>query len=171
MMQRDLYPENWPHIRKAALERANGRCEACRARHGRTHRISPRSGNHSITYLAVTHPDHDPWNPLARLRVLCQACHQRQDQLHHQQNAARTRELHKRGMKHRHGSISYLELLGIARRLGITIEHRIDAEGDAPTWTWHSEMSTGTSCDLAHTLEQALYDMLATYREQGGHRV
>ena len=170
MMQRDLYPENWPQLRKAALERAHGRCEACRARHGRTLRISPLSGNHYITYLAVTHPDHDPWNPHARLRVLCQACHQRQDRQHHQQNAAKTRELLRRGMKHRHGSVSYRELLGIARRLGIIIEYQPGTEDDSPAWTWHSEISTGTSCDLAYTLEQALYDLLTTYREQEEHR-
>lgn len=166
MMQRDLYPENWPHIRNAALKRANGLCEACQARHGRTLRISSCTGNYYITYLAVTHPDHDPWNPLARLRVLCQACHQQQDRQLHRQNAARTRELLKRGMQHRHGSVSYRELVGMAHKLGIAIEYRPGTGDDSPPWTWHSEMSSGTSCDLAYALEQALYDLLVTYREQ-----
>lgn len=167
MMQRDLYPENWLDIRKAVLERAKGRCEECRARHGRTLRVSTRTGNHFITYLAVTHPDHDPWNPNARLRVLCQACHQKQDRQHHQTNAAKTRLLAKLGWSYRYGSISNRELVGIARRLGIAIEYTPGEDGQG-IWTWQSEVTSGSSHDLAYTLEQALYDLLTTYREEAG---
>ena len=51
--------------------------------------------------LTIAHLDHDKENWAVkdeRLKALCQRCHLRYDSEHHQKNAARTRELKKRGV-------------------------------------------------------------------------
>jgi hypothetical protein len=60
---RRRYPKDWPAIRAAVLERANGRCEGspvyphCRVPNHQAHSVTG-----SIVILTVAHLDHDPTN-------------------------------------------------------------------------------------------------------------
>ena len=69
------YPEDWPEIRKAILERAEDKCELCGAENHLSHPITG-----SKVVLTVHHIDHDitnnkPYN----LMAACQKCHLRLD--------------------------------------------------------------------------------------------
>jgi hypothetical protein len=75
---RQLYPENWEEIARVRKEQAGWCCECCGIAQG-TSVISQRTGVVYKVALAAAHLDHDPWNPEARLAVLCQSCHARYD--------------------------------------------------------------------------------------------
>src|SRR5947209_1339437 len=74
---RGLYPAQWQEMAWACKERAGWCCEACGVAHGEWV-LSARGEPYEVR-LAAAHLDHDPWNPDARLRALCQACHLRYD--------------------------------------------------------------------------------------------
>jgi len=63
-----LYPDNWPEISQACIERANRICKDC----GRSDRTDP-------IVLTSHHEDYDPSNNADdNLVCLCQGCHLRQ---------------------------------------------------------------------------------------------
>lgn len=72
-----LYPVDWPEIARRCKQRAGYRCRQCGA--GRGQLYLDRFGVVRHTVITVAHLDHDPWNPRARLRVLCARCHLRYD--------------------------------------------------------------------------------------------
>ncbi|HET8581749.1 MAG TPA: hypothetical protein VFL65_00745 [Jatrophihabitans sp.] len=99
---RARYPEDWPAIRAAILDRAGNRCECdgrcesphcygvghvrCQALHGEPH---PSTGSRVV--LTVAHLDHTPENcDPANLRAMCQACHLAYDRELHAANRAAT---------------------------------------------------------------------------------
>jgi hypothetical protein len=70
-----LYPADWD-VRARALKLAcDYRCQRCGLRQGdwTVNRLGVP------VQIGVAHLDHDPWNPEARLQVLCRACHLRYD--------------------------------------------------------------------------------------------
>lgn len=100
------YPKDWKAISARIKARANGRCE-CHGecglhrttpgprRCGETHGSRARWAKGKIV-LTVAHLDHNPENCAdTNLRAMCQRCHLRYDQSHHQRNAARTRRAKK----------------------------------------------------------------------------
>lgn len=91
--KRELYPDDWPAIARAAKERAGWRCvgspayPACRARHGEPH---PETG--SIVRLTTGHRDHDTTNNVeSNLAPWCQRCHLTYDAELHARHAAETK--------------------------------------------------------------------------------
>lgn len=84
---RAFYPSDWPQ-RAAALKASVGCCQRCGARPGE--KKPNRFGELKPVVLTVAHLDHDPYNPAARLCVLCAACHLRYDASH----AERFRKAH-----------------------------------------------------------------------------
>ena len=79
--------------RAPILERAGNRCEGtpqrphCRAENGKPH---PETG--SIVVLTIAHMDQDVTvHDRARMRALCQLCHNRWDQVARTKNAVATR--------------------------------------------------------------------------------
>jgi 5-methylcytosine-specific restriction endonuclease McrA len=103
------YPPDWDQIRARILARAGNRCENCALGNGSTgYRdedgafISALSPGHCIGYrwfrivLTVAHLDHTPEHcDDDNLRALCQKCHLKYDQEHHQRNARETRRARK----------------------------------------------------------------------------
>jgi hypothetical protein len=77
------YPPTWRQTARQCKEQAGWRCEQCGVAHG-TLRYS-KAGKLYIVYLAAAHLDHDPSNPTARLRALCQRCHMQLDATQHAQ--------------------------------------------------------------------------------------
>lgn len=156
--------------RKEALAEVNNTCPRCGAVHGQTIRTSERTGNLWVTYLQIAHPDHNPWDPAARTEVLCNGCHMGKDGPMHAASARRTRELQKNGgqtRRYQRNYVSNQELVKIARMLDITLNYEPDERGGR--WRWHSEISTGSHCEMAYALNQALYDLVVTYRDMA-HR-
>jgi hypothetical protein len=151
--------------RKALLASVNNTCPRCGAIHGQTIRKSERTGNLWVTYLQIMHPDHDAWNPDARKEIACNGCHMSNDGPLHTANARKTRELRKNGQAKRYqrNGLTNYELVKIAAGLGIDLVYEPDEAGGA--WHWHSEISTGSHREMAMALSQALYDLVATYRE------
>lgn len=91
---KSLYPKDWKAIRERILARAGNRCEGspkypeCRAENGKPH---PVTG--SMVVLTIAHMDHDPTSAdEARMRCLCQRCHNTHDAPFRRRNAARTRK-------------------------------------------------------------------------------
>lgn len=76
-MQRDLYPREWEHLALQVKIQAAWTCQQCGSRRGDGQ--LNRHGQMSRVELTVAHLDHDPWNPDARLVVLCRQCHLRYD--------------------------------------------------------------------------------------------
>lgn len=76
-MRLDLYPANWPAVALRLKEAANWTCAQCGAQRGQ--QVANRWGELVDVQIGVAHLDHDPWNPSARLRVLCRQCHIRYD--------------------------------------------------------------------------------------------
>lgn len=80
------YPKEWPQISKRIREeRAQGQCEhviagvRCEAMNGKPHPITG-----SKVVLTVAHLDHTPENCADdNLKAMCQRCHLRYDQHHH----------------------------------------------------------------------------------------
>jgi hypothetical protein len=162
----DDYPDHRAR-RKEALALANHRCQRCGATHGKTIRISKRTGNLWIPYLQLVHPDHNPWDPHARTEVLCNGCHMGADGPLHAQSARQTRKQRQEGRGHyRRTSIVNAEIMRIARRLGVTLSYTPSEDGGL--WTWQSPATTGSSRSLADAFEQALFDLLMTTEEQHG---
>ncbi|HLZ62589.1 MAG TPA: hypothetical protein VKR06_37060, partial [Ktedonosporobacter sp.] len=60
-MERALYPENWPELRRACLERAGYKCEICGISQG-ARRKSKRTGEYYKVYLSAAHKNADVWN-------------------------------------------------------------------------------------------------------------
>lgn len=152
--------------RKEALAQVNNTCPKCGAIHGQTVRTSERTGNLWVTYLQLAHPDHNPWDPAARVEVLCNGCHMGKDGPMHAASARKTRELRKNGGKakrYQRNSISNHELVKIANMLGIDLIYEPDEQGGS--WHWYSEISHGSHCEMAYALNQALYDVVVTYRD------
>jgi hypothetical protein len=81
--QRAEYPPNWRQLARQCKERAGWRCEHCGVPHGAL-RLS-KAGKLYIVYLAAAHLNHDPSNPNALLRALCQRCHMQYDAQQHAQ--------------------------------------------------------------------------------------
>lgn len=78
------YPENWPEIRAAVLERAGHRCEWCGAKN---HEAHPRTGSRVVLTTAHVY-NMDPMDvDLANLAALCQRCHLTHDAGQHQRTA------------------------------------------------------------------------------------
>ena len=151
--------------RKETLAQVNNTCPKCGAIHGQTIRTSERTGNLWVTYLQIAHPDHNPWDPAARTEVLCNGCHMGKDGPLHAANARKTRELQKngKGKRYQRNSVSNQELVRIAGLLGIDLIYAPDEEGGA--WHWWSEISTGSHREMVSALDQALYDLVVTYRD------
>ncbi len=76
-MQPDLYPADWKERALALKEAANWTCEKCGVQRGQL--VENRRGELVPAVITVSHPDHDPHNPHARLMVLCAPCHCRYD--------------------------------------------------------------------------------------------
>src|SRR5579872_1653182 len=74
-----LYPPGW---RKGAASLKGKYCQQCGVRNGALKRN--RFGKLTRAVLTRAHLDHDPWNPNARIAVLCAACHLRYDASHEQ---------------------------------------------------------------------------------------
>lgn len=72
-MQKQLYPPNWEEIALQLKEAADWTCQRCGARRGGKQRN--RHGKLVPVQIGVAHLDHDPWNPHARLEVMCRTCH------------------------------------------------------------------------------------------------
>ena len=74
------YPKNWKQIsERIRFERAENKCEACGAENYKPH---PITGSKVI--LTVAHLDHQPENCDGdNLKAMCQRCHLRYDQHHH----------------------------------------------------------------------------------------
>lgn len=151
--------------RKEAIAQANNQCPKCGAIHGQTVRTSERTGNLWVTYLQLAHPDHNPWDPDARTEVLCNGCHMSKDGPMHAAGAKKTRELRKNGHTRRYqrNSVSNHELVRTAHSLDIELVYEADEEGGS--WHWYSEISSGSHREMAYAFNQALYDLVATYRE------
>jgi hypothetical protein len=79
-MDSSLYPHNWKAIAAELKEAAQWRCQRCRKKAGEW--TYNRYGQRRRVVLSVAHLDHDPYNPHARLLVLCLACHLRYDASH-----------------------------------------------------------------------------------------
>ena len=151
--------------RKEALAEVNNTCPKCGAVHGQTIRTSERTGNLWVTYLQLAHPDHNPWDPEARTEVLCNGCHMGKDGPMHAASARKTRELRKngKGKHYQRNYVSNQELVRIAGLLGINLVHQADEQGGS--WHWCSEISAGSHGEIAYAFDQALYDLVATYRD------
>ena len=90
---RDRYPDNWPEIRQAILDRAGNCCEICGVpNHVYGYRLSDGNfyerglytdadGPHGFKIvLTIMHLDHQPENcDPANLKAACQLCHNRYD--------------------------------------------------------------------------------------------
>ena len=76
-MQRNLYPKDWSQIAWQLKEAANWTCAQCGVQRGQE--VCNRHGALVPVIMTVAHLDHDPWNPDARLAVLCAPCHLRYD--------------------------------------------------------------------------------------------
>ena len=74
------YPKNWKQIsERIRFDRAGNRCEKCGAENYKPH---PITGSKVI--LTVAHLDHTPENCADdNLMAMCQRCHLRYDQHHH----------------------------------------------------------------------------------------
>ena len=96
------YPKDWKVISHAIRSRAGGRCE-CEGECG-LHRTNPGPRRCEEVHntpakwakgkviLTVAHLDLQPENcDPKNLKAMCQRCHLRYDQKHHQQNAYQTR--------------------------------------------------------------------------------
>lgn len=93
------YPPNWfSEIRAAILLRAKNACEFCGVENYspilKREKLRGVVGGVKETrvILTIAHLDHnitnnEPWN----LRALCQRCHLKHDQAHHQESCKRTR--------------------------------------------------------------------------------
>ena len=152
--------------RKEALAAVNNTCPRCGAVHGQTVRTSERTGNLWVTYLQLAHPDHNPWDPAARIEVLCNGCHMGKDGPMHAASARKTRELRKNGgstRRYQRNSVSNQELVRTAGILGIELVYQPDEQGGI--WHWCSEVSSGHHREMAYAFDQALYDLVATYRD------
>ena len=117
-----LYPKDWPQIRARILERDGHKCKDCGVPNYARGMRHPKTGEwvdagqlqeypwaiepdeHSRNFrplvkivLTVAHLDHDlSHNTDDNLAALCQRCHLKHDQDHHQANAKATRD-RKRG--------------------------------------------------------------------------
>lgn len=88
------YPDDWEDLRRQVLERAGNCCEGspgfyedCRAANGQPH---PVTGSRVV--LTVAHLDHNPQTrDLAKLRAMCQRCHNRYDAKHRASTRRRKR--------------------------------------------------------------------------------
>jgi hypothetical protein len=151
--------------RKEAIAQANNTCPKCGAVHGQTIRTSERTGNLWVTYLQLAHPDHNPWDPEAKTEVLCNGCHMGKDGPMHAASARRTHELRKngKGKRYQRNYVSNQELARIANLLGVDMAYEPDEQGG--TWHWRSEISAGSHREMACAFDQALYDLVATYRD------
>jgi hypothetical protein len=78
MKYRELYPDDWEERAYQLKEAVGWQCQWCGIAH-RAQAISQRTGQVYTVYLAAVHLDHDPWNPNARLAVLCPSCHMSYD--------------------------------------------------------------------------------------------
>ena len=72
-MDRALYPPNWEEMALDAKAAANWTCQRCGVRRG--DKQINRHGRLVAVQIGVAHLDHDPWNPQARLEVMCRTCH------------------------------------------------------------------------------------------------
>jgi hypothetical protein len=86
MMERALYPANWPDLRCACMERANYKCEVWGVKQGAS-RKSKRTGRFYPIHLAAAHKNNDAWNPDQDLIALCQRCHLAHDARLHDERA------------------------------------------------------------------------------------
>lgn len=106
---RSRYGKTWPATSAAIVERSGGQCE-CSGECGKhAERCAARQYEpHPVTagrvVLTVAHLDHDPrpddHNP-ARLRAMCQRCHNSYDQPLRQANARATRQRKKEAFQPR----------------------------------------------------------------------
>lgn len=104
---RKRYPDNWPEVRAAILDRARHTCEQCGIpnhtwrnnqtdawTHSQQTAITWQQNGDPVTSIVLTiaHLDHTPeHNAPENLRALCQRCHLAHDRGHHQQTAYQTR--------------------------------------------------------------------------------
>jgi len=88
--ERHRYPQNWEELAFACKKRAGWRCQHCDAKHGDV-RIGIVSGKEYTVVIAACHEHHDPENPDAVLKALCQACHMRLDGFQHSRTRMRKR--------------------------------------------------------------------------------
>ena len=87
---KDRYPDNWPDVRQAILDRAGNRCEICGVENGvYGYRLSDGKFYESWPdpdprvfkiVLTIMHLDHQPENcDPTNLKAACQLCHNRYD--------------------------------------------------------------------------------------------
>lgn len=92
------YPKDWKSISAAIRKRAGDRCE-CEGECGlhpakrcEEHNGTPAKWAKGKIVLTVAHLNHTPEDCRdENLKAMCQRCHLRYDQKHHQQNAYQTR--------------------------------------------------------------------------------
>jgi hypothetical protein len=92
IFERHRYPANWEELAFACKERAQWQCQRpeCGAKHGDI-RVGAVSGKEYTVVIAACHVNHDPENPEAVLKSLCQACHMRLDGFQHSKTRMRKR--------------------------------------------------------------------------------
>ena len=76
-MEYRLYPPRWHAIANTLKEAKSYTCQRCGAKRGEE-RLN-RHGQLVPVQIGVAHLDHNPWDPQARLAVLCRQCHIRYD--------------------------------------------------------------------------------------------
>lgn len=76
-MQRNLYPPDWEDISLRLKIAAEWRCQRCGIQRGEQQRN--QHGDLVEAIITTAHLDHDPWNPNARLEVMCAPCHRAYD--------------------------------------------------------------------------------------------
>ncbi len=77
----DEYHPNFASRARALKRRKKYTCEKCGAKRGET-RLN-KSGKPYKVMVAAAHVNHDPENPKAKLKILCQVCHLEHDVFQH----------------------------------------------------------------------------------------
>ena len=85
---KEKYHPNYPARSRARKKRVKYTCEECGTKQGET-QINKYGKPYKVV-VAAAHVNHDPHNARAKLIILCQRCHLRNDAPEHGKNARRT---------------------------------------------------------------------------------
>lgn len=127
---KELYPDNWPEISRACIERADRICKDC-----------GRSDRNVLIVLTSHHEDYDPSNNADdNLVCLCQGCHLRRQA----RDLAEATRLNKVAVLIRMGQLCFPGMgLKIPKRLDRVIEGK--ALATSPGRRRHARPGTGRS--------------------------